>query len=84
MLDNFQYSCCNARVYALVLQGNNTSGIKTENLITMNAGTPAAVTNSTPANGANNVAVPTTLTWSASASSPVTYTVIFIQILSLP
>lgn len=63
-------------VYSLVLQGNSTSGIKTENLtLTINAGTPAATTNSTPANGATNVAIPTTLTWAASASSPVTYTV---------
>lgn len=63
-------------VYPLVLQGNSTSGIKTENLtLTINAGTPAATTNSTPANGANNVAIPTTLSWAASASSPVTYTV---------
>ena len=63
-------------VYVLVLQGNSTSGIKTENLtLTVNAGTPSATTNSTPANGATNVAIPTTLTWAASALSPVTYTV---------
>lgn len=63
-------------VYGLTLQGNSTSGTKTESLtLTINAGTPAATTNSTPANGASNVAVPTTLTWLASASNPVTYTV---------
>lgn len=63
-------------VYALVLQGTSTSGTKTENLtLTINTGTPSATTNSTPANGANNVAIPTTLSWGASASNPVTYTV---------
>ena len=63
-------------IYSLVLQGNSASGVKTENLtLTINAGTPSTVTNSTPANGANNVAIPTTLTWTASASNPVTYTV---------
>ncbi len=63
-------------IYSLVLQGNSTSGIKTENLtLTINAGTPSAVTNSIPADGAINVSIPTTLAWNASVSIPVTYSI---------
>ncbi len=60
--------------YTLTITAVSTSGTKTENVtLDISTGTPSAVTQLTPANGALSVSVPTTFTWTTAPEAGVTY-----------
>jgi len=62
--------------YTITITGNSTTGTKvnTVTLIVSN-GSPSAVTQSSPANGATGVNIPTTFTWTTAPEVGVTYSI---------